>query len=61
MTDEEVARHFKVFSHLDVGDCAWHCINSYRPEQLHLEASFAVPWNGIGYVPGFPLKMEVRP
>ena len=39
LTDEEVAHRVKVFSHLDVEDCAWCDINSHRQELLHLEAS----------------------
>ena len=41
LDDAQVARRYLVFSRLDVGDCAWRDVNSYRRELLHLEDSFA--------------------
>ena len=60
MTDAEVALNFEVFSHLDVSDCAWRDVNSYRCELLHLEASFEASQNNIGYVTIFPFTMAVH-
>ena len=39
--DEQVACRYRVYSRLDVGDCAWRYVNSYRREFLYLEESFA--------------------
>ena len=41
LDDEQVAHRYRVFSRLDVGDCAWRDVNSYRHELLYLEKSFA--------------------
>ena len=41
LTDAQIERRYKVFSHLTVGDCAWRDVNSYRRELLALENSFA--------------------
>ena len=46
LTDTQLQLQYKVFSRLEVGDCAWRDVASYGCKLLHLEQQFTVSYSG---------------